>query len=169
MHLGHRRRSGSSTRCRAVTGKVMLLTPSEPVRRRNHRGAVQPVEVEARHRTCPCPQELYTAFWPAVSAGESAMIAPGLRSRLGQPSSRCADPGGEGVVHRRVTQRAGGADAGERVLPFTVSTVPFSPTTAFSLSSATVVAGSVRLIAAVLDALHHRGGQRVGIHLEPHG
>ena len=50
--------------------------------------------------------------------------------------------------------------------PLTVSTVPLRPTTASSLSSATVVAGLVQVDAAVLDALHHRRRQRLGVDLQ---
>ena len=41
-------------------------------------------------------------------------------------------------------------------VPPTLSTVPLTPTTAFSFSSATVVAGLVRLTDPVLDAGDHR-------------
>ena len=40
----------------------------------------------------PGPHEPYTVFCAGVSAGESATIAPTLRSRFGQPSSRCPMP-----------------------------------------------------------------------------
>src|SRR3989337_300755 len=81
----------------------------------------------------PGPHELYTAFWPAESAGESARIAPGLRSELGQPSSREPIPG-EKELFTVEWQRAQVVPTPTRVSrPATVSMVPFRPTTAFSL------------------------------------
>ena len=75
------------------------------------------------------------------------MIAPGLRSRFGQPSSRAPIPGANElstvewqsaqVIPTRVSVSVPSAP---------VVTVPWTPTTALSLSSATVVAGLVRLI-----------------------
>ena len=114
----------------------------------------------------PLPHELYTAFVAAGSAGESAMMAPGLRSRLGHPSSRLPIPGANesSTVEWQSAQVT--PTRVSRSLPSIVSTVPLSPTTAFSLSSAMVVSGALEADAAVLDALDDRGGKRLRIHLQ---
>ena len=72
------------------------------------------------------------------------MIAPGSRSRLGQPSSREPIPAAT-LLFTVEWQSAQVMPTAVRVsLPLIVCTVPLRPTTAPSLSSATVVAGSVR-------------------------
>src|SRR5215218_11345368 len=45
-----------------------------------------------RGSNLPGPHELYTAFCALVRAGDSAIIAPGFKSRFGQPSSRLPTP-----------------------------------------------------------------------------
>ena len=97
-----------------------------------------------RGSNLPAPQELRVTFVAASRAGDRAMMAPGLRSRLGQPSSRLPMPGANElstvewhsaqVMPTRVSVST----------PLTVSTVPLRPTTAFSFSNVTVVAGLFR-------------------------
>src|SRR4026209_1131129 len=95
----------------------------------------------------PGPHELYTAFCPLHSAGDTAAIATGLRSELGRPSRRDPIPGAKELLTVE-WQRAQVVPTRTRVSrPPMVSTVPLSPTTPSSLRRATVVAGSVRLIA----------------------
>src|SRR6266545_164193 len=93
----------------------------------------------------PGPQELKTALVGASSAGDRATMAPTLRSRLGQPSSRLPTPGAKELStvewHRAQVMPSRISVS----VPPTVSTVPLTPTTALSFSRATVVAGSVRL------------------------
>ena len=90
------------------------------------------------------PPELTTDRAPAASAGDSAMIAPGFRSRLGHPSSLLPIPGANESStvewHRaQVTPTRVSV-----FLPLTTSTVPRRPTTASSSSSAKVVSGLAR-------------------------
>src|SRR5215213_202669 len=92
----------------------------------------------------PGPQELYTVFWSGVSAGESATMAPTLSSRLGHPSRRCPMPGWTELLTVEWQMAQVMPTWVSVSLPFTFSTVPLSPTTAFSLSRATVEAGSLR-------------------------
>src|SRR5215208_7691975 len=40
----------------------------------------------------PDPHELYTAFCALARAGDNAIMAPGFKSRLDQPSSRLPTP-----------------------------------------------------------------------------
>src|SRR4029079_5773971 len=94
----------------------------------------------------PGPHDMYTAFFAASTAGDRAMIAPGLRSWLGQPSNRLPIP----LANESYTVEWQSAEVmPTRVRgsgPLTPSTVPLTPTTAFNLISAIVVAGAVRLI-----------------------
>src|SRR5512133_2343873 len=92
----------------------------------------------------PLPHERYAALAAAGTAGDSAMIAPGFRSRLGQPSGRLPMPG----ANESYTVEWHSAQVTPTLvsvsLPLTDSTVPFTPTTALSLSRATVVSGLAR-------------------------
>src|SRR5436190_16889870 len=92
----------------------------------------------------PGPHDVYTARCAAVGAGESAMIAPTFRSRLGHPSRRFPMPGANelSTVEWQIAQ----------VIPSLVTPVPAAlgvalmPMTALRPRSATVVFGSVRLM-----------------------
>src|SRR5581483_7548344 len=86
----------------------------------------------------PGPQELYTAFCAGGIAGERAMIAPGFKSRFGHPSSREPIPGA--TLLFTVEWHSAHDIPTDRKLPRS-STLPTTPTTAFSFISATVVAG----------------------------
>src|ERR687897_281937 len=121
----------------------MLLTPARPYAGGITAGSFWPSRLY-RASYLPGPQELYTTFWAPVSAGESAMMAPGFRSRFGHPSNRWPMPGAAELLTVE-WQRAQVIPTRVRVSrPFTVSTVPLSPTTAFSFSRVTVVAGELR-------------------------
>src|SRR4051812_38262874 len=88
----------------------------------------------------PGPQELYTAFASAGTAADDAMIAPGLRSWFGHPSSRWPMPGAD-ELSTVEWHRAQVTPTLERwSCPFTGSTVPTMPTTELSLISVSVVA-----------------------------
>src|SRR5262249_4102237 len=130
---------------------VMLWIPFSPYAGGMTFGPFSPSKL-LRGSYLPGPQELST-FLVAVSAanaGDSATIAPTLRSRLGQPSRRLPTPGtnelstvewhSAQVKPTRVTVS----------FPPTFSTVPFTPITALSLTSATVVAGAVGVTVVVL-------------------
>src|SRR5205807_1098943 len=97
----------------------------------------------------PGPHDVSTACTAgACNAGESDRISPGLRSRFGQPSSRRPMPGASELStvawHRaHVTPK--------RVILLVASTLACTPTTAFSASRATVVAGSSRLTCPALS------------------
>ena len=72
------------------------------------------------------------------------MIAPGLRVRLGRPSSRLPIPG---ATESSTVEWHSAQVIPTRIsvsLPSLVTTVPFRPTMASSLSRATVVAGLLR-------------------------
>ena len=88
------------------------------------------------------------------------MIAPGLRSRFGQPSSRLPMPGvtESSTVEWQMAQ----VMPSLVILPF--STVPCRPTTASRPISATVVAGCVEI-----RARQHIRRDSVGVDLEPDG
>src|SRR5471030_958475 len=124
---------------------VMLLMPARPYAGGMTCGPFMPSSLK-RGSYLPLPQELNTAFVGASKAGDSAMIAPGLRSRLGQPSSRLPMPG-ENELSTVEWHRAQVVPTCVSVsTPPMVSTVPWRPTTAFSFSNAIVVAGLVKLI-----------------------
>ena len=72
------------------------------------------------------------------------MIAPTLRSRLGQPSSRLPIPGANALSTVEWQSAQVTPTCVSVSLPLTVSTVPLSPTTASSFSKATVVSGLFR-------------------------
>ena len=66
----------------------LVLDLGEPIRRREDQRRVLPVLVVARIVFARAPRRVHRLLCPAVSAGDSAMIAPTLRSRFGQPSLR---------------------------------------------------------------------------------
>ena len=98
--------------------------------------------------------------------GASETIAPTLRSRFGPAVQALADARREGVVDGRVAKA--------HWMPIDL-TLPsglakaVTPTTAFSLSSARVVAGSSRSTLPAVSCFFNAVGQRVGIHLEADG
>src|SRR5262249_17655760 len=147
---------------------VMLWIPFSPYAGGMTFGPFSPSKL-LRGSYLPGPQELST-FLVAVSAanaGDSATIAPTLRSRLGQPSRRLPTPGtnelstvewhSAQVKPTRVTVS----------FPPTFSTVPFTPITALSLTSATVVAGSGGLVGWVLVACPTSAGSASESTLRP--
>ena len=126
---------------RAVAGEGDAVDAVQPVGRRNDDRLAEAVDVEARVVLALAPGVEDAAFVAASTAGDSAMIAPGLRSRLGQPSSRLPMPGANelSTVEWHSAQVMPTRVSGST--PLTVSTVPLRPTTASSFSRATVVAG----------------------------
>src|SRR4029078_13664758 len=85
----------------------------------------------------PGPHELYTAFCAAVSAGDSATIAPTFSVRLGHPSRRDTIAGANELS---TVEWQNAHVMPTRVSVLFASTCPTTPTTALSLSSVTVVA-----------------------------
>ena len=161
MHLRDAHVACSSIDVLAVAGEGDAVYAVEPVGRRNHRRSVHPVRVVA---DLPFPTSCRSPSGRQSAPATARATAPGLRSRLGDPSSasRCrADRG----VHGRVAERAGGAEPG---LWPSASTGPGIPTTAPSFSSATVVAGSFRSTWPLWIG-GDDGGERVGIDLEADG
>src|SRR5690348_15054435 len=112
----------------------------------------------------PAPHELYTAFCAAESAGDSAMIAPGLRSRLGQPSSREPMPG---AMRLSTVEWQSAHVMPSLVMLLLESTVAFTPTTAPNLSSSTVVAGLWRSTCPAWIAWITAGGKVSASTLSP--
>ena len=96
------------------------------------------------------------------------MMAPGLRSRFGQPSSRLPIP----LANESSTvewQMAQVIPTRVNVsCPPTDSTVPTTPTTAFSFSSAKRGRGAGQTDRLILDPGHHLGGQCLRVHLQAH-
>src|SRR3546814_8326172 len=87
--------------------KTTLSTPARPYAGGITTGTLRPSTFQ-RGSYLPGPHELSCAFCASESAGDSAMIAPGLRSRLGQPSRRCPMPGeneSSTVEDRKSTRR----------------------------------------------------------------
>src|SRR5215207_3932954 len=93
-----------------------------------------------RGSNLPGPHELYTAFCAPVRAGDSAMIAPGFKSRFGQPSSRLPTP----TATELSTVEWQSAHEIPTDLSWVPVTLPTKPTTALSLINSTVVAGLFR-------------------------
>ena len=98
--------------------------------------------------------------------GASDTIAPTLRSRLAQPSSRLPMPGAK--ESSTVEWQNAHWMPIDLTLPSGLANA-VTPTTAFSLSSAIVVAGSSRLTLPALICCLQRLGQRVGVDLEADG
>ena len=94
-------------------------------------------------------------------------MAPGFRSRLAQPSSRLPMPGAKELSTVEWQRAQVMPTRVSASLPLTVSTVPLRPTTASSLSKATVVAGLARSTLPSLMPSHHGGRQRLGVDLQP--
>src|SRR5512138_1879604 len=89
----------------------------------------------------PAPHDMYDALVDASIAGDSAMIAPGFRSRFGQPSRRLPMPGANELSTVEWHNAQVVPTWVSVSWPLTVSTLPLRPTTALSFNSATVVAG----------------------------
>ena len=116
----------------------------------------------ARRRTSPAPRRAApSSARPrrcradpsgASGSGASVMILPTSRSRLGQPSSRRPMPGAKAssTVEWQMAQVMPTDLRASRPRP----KKPFTPTTASSLSRATVVAGSSRSTCFCLQLLH---------------
>ena len=109
VHLQHRDER-VPVRDRAPAGPGVQVDPGQPERRRDQRRrrparwAGTPCRPgTARRRTCPdprrrapcapSPRRCAAATRPAAGSGTRPMIAPTLRSRLAQPSSRWPMPG----------------------------------------------------------------------------
>ena len=98
--------------------------------------------------------------------GASDTIAPTLRSRLAQPSRRLPMPGAN--ESSTVEWHSAHWMPIDFTLP-SASAIAVTPTTALSLSSAMVVAGSSRFDLARLELLLQRVGQRVRVDLQADG
>src|SRR5215831_4402937 len=116
----------------------------------------------------PGPQLVSTVLTVATSTprasaigwrfGDRETIRPTLRSRLGQPSRRLPTPGANELSTFEWHSAQVNPTRVTVSLPFTFSTVPFTPITALSLTRATVVAGSVRLIVPFVTPSTTAGG-----------
>ena len=94
-------------------------------------------------------------------------MAPTFRSRFGQPSFLCPMPL-ENELSTVEWHSAHVMPSRVRLsLPFTLVTVPTRPTTAFSLSKVTVVAGSLRSTLPALIAAATSGGMASASTLSP--
>ena len=127
--------------------------------RRDHQRGAEAVDVEPGVVLARAPGVVHRLRAASGTAGEAAMIRRG-RGR-GSASRRAGwpMPGRERVVHGGVAEGAGDADAASVGRgPSIFSTLPTMPTTAFSLISATVVAGSVRSTSPASIAAYSSSG-----------